>query len=209
MGWSDWRWGYELVDLKLKKMFSTRTKIRSGLGLMKSLEYGQTITSSDSSSLVIMELRKIIQAIDRNSKRLVRRVGLTMPQLVILQYVNSQTEVSVGIIAKNNHLGDATVTGILERLEKRGLISKRKSTRDKRRVLISITEQGRVLLDTAPPLMQEEFVDKFNELADWNQTMIYSALQQLSQMMSAASIEASPFLMVNPIAEIEETRTNI
>lgn len=176
---------------------------------MKHVDNVHINTISDSSSLVMMELRKIIQAIDRNSKRLMRRVGLTMPQLVILQYVHSQTEVSVGIIAKNNHLSNATVTGILERLEKRGLISKRKSTGDKRRVFINITQQGVVLLEKAPPLMQEEFVEKFNELADWNQTMIYSALQQLSQIMSAASIQTSPFLAVNTITEIEDTLSNM
>ena len=57
--------------------------------------------SDEMSSLVMIELRKIIQAIDRNSKSLVRRVGLTMPQLVILQNIYSCSEVSVGVIAQN------------------------------------------------------------------------------------------------------------
>jgi DNA-binding MarR family transcriptional regulator len=158
------------------------------------------------SSLVIMELRKIIQAIDRNSKSLVRRVGLTMPQLVILRYVCSQTEISVGVIAKNNHLSDATVTGILERLERRSFISKRKSDSDRRRVLIKITELGRELIRTAPPAMQEGFVESFNELPGWNRAMIYSALQQLADIMNASSMPAAPFLTVNPEVENEMAR---
>ena len=158
------------------------------------------------SSLVIMELRKIIQAIDRNSKSLVRRVGLTMPQLVLLQYICSQTEVSVGVIAKNNHLSDATVTGILERLERRGFIAKRKSDSDRRRVLIKSTELGKELILNAPPAMQEGFVAKFSELPGWNQAMIYSALQQLAEIMNASSMPAAPFLTVNPEVENEMVR---
>jgi DNA-binding MarR family transcriptional regulator len=150
---------------------------------------------------VIIELRKIIQAIDRNSKSLVRRVGLTMPQLVILRYIYGQSEVSVGVIAKNIHLSDATVTGILERLERRGFIAKRKSDSDRRRVLIKITEMGKELLLKAPPAMQEGFVANFSDLPGWNQTMIFSALQQLSDIMNAGSIPADPILMVKPLSK--------
>jgi DNA-binding MarR family transcriptional regulator len=155
------------------------------------------------SSLVIMELRKIIRAIDRNSKSLVRRVGLTMPQLVILRYICTQTEVSVGVIAKNNHLSDATVTGILERLERRGFIAKRKSDSDRRRVLIRSTKIGKELIRKSPPAMQEGFVANFSDLPGWNQSMIYSALQQLADIMNASSMPAAPFLMVNPGVESE------
>ncbi len=163
-------------------------------------------SAHDMSSLVIMELRKIIRAIDRNSKSLVRRVGLTMPQLVILQYICSQTEVSVGVIAKNNHLSDATVTGILERLERRGFIAKRKSDSDRRRVLIKSTKIGRELILKAPPAMQERFVTNFSDLPGWNQAMIYSVLQQLADIMNVSSMPAAPFLMVNPGLESETTK---
>jgi DNA-binding MarR family transcriptional regulator len=118
----------------------------------------------DMSGLVMIELRKIIQAIDRNSKSLMRRVGLTMPQLIILHYICRQTEASVGVIAMNNSLSDATVTGILERLERRGLIAKRKSTSDRRRVLVKITETGKEMIKKAPPAMQEGFVNNFSKV---------------------------------------------
>jgi DNA-binding MarR family transcriptional regulator len=158
----------------------------------------------DMSGLVMIELRKIIQAIDRNSKSLMRRVGLTMPQLIILHYICRQTEASVGVIAMNNSLSDATVTGILERLERRGLIAKRKSTSDRRRVLVKITETGKEMIKKAPPAMQEGFVNNFSKLDDWNQSMIYSALQQLADIMNVSSLPASPFFTVNPMIEDKE-----
>ncbi len=153
-------------------------------------------TVSDS---VMIALRKIIQAIDMNSKKLVKRVGLTGPQLVILQEISSQGEVTAGEIARAVSLSQATVTGILDRMEKRGLIARQRSERDKRRIMISITAMGEQVLKDAPPLMQEAFVERFSNLKDWEQTMILSALQRLVSIMDARAIDAAPFLATNPL----------
>jgi len=151
------------------------------------------------SDSVMIALRKIIQAIELNSKRLVKRVGLTGPQLVILQEVTRSGEVTAGEIARAVSLSQATVTGILERMEKRGLLARQRSDRDKRRIMVRITESGRQILEDAPPLMQEAFVEKFSSLQEWEQTMILSALQRLVGIMDASTIQAAPFLSTSPL----------
>ena len=98
------------------------------------------------SDSVMIALRKIIQAIDMNSKKLVKRVGLTGPQLVILQEISSQGEVTAGEIARAVSLSQATVTGILDRLEGRGLIARQRSQSDRRRVHVSMTGAGENML---------------------------------------------------------------
>ena len=153
-------------------------------------------TVSDS---VMIALRKIIQAIDTNSKQLVKRVGLTGPQLVILQEITRMGEVTAGEIAQAVSLSQATVTGILERMEKRGLLARRRSERDKRRIMVRITRNGQQVLDDAPPLMQEAFVERFSDLQEWEQNMILSALQRLVSIMDAKAIQAAPFLETSPI----------
>ena len=153
-------------------------------------------TVSDS---VMISLRKIIQAIDTNSKQLVKRVGLTGPQLVILQEITRMGEVTAGEIAQAVSLSQATVTGILERMENRGLLVRRRSERDKRRIMVRITRNGQQVLDDAPPLMQEAFVERFSDLQEWEQTMILSALQRLVSIMDAKAIQAAPFLETSPI----------
>jgi len=157
---------------------------------------GPVRTNSDS---VMIALRKIIQAIDMNSKKLVKQVGLTGPQLVILQEISNLGEVTAGEIARAVSLSQATLTGILERMEKRGLLSRRRSKHDKRRVMVNITDSGKKVLDDAPPLMQEEFVDGFSSLQEWEQNMILSALQRLVSIMDAKAIQAAPFLATAPI----------
>lgn len=155
-----------------------------------------TRTVSDS---VMIAMRKIIQAIDMNSKKLVKRVGLTGPQLVILQEITRMGEVTAGEIAQAVSLSQATVTGILERMENRGLLARRRSDRDKRRIMVSITKSGQQILEDAPPLMQEAFVERFSSLQEWEQTMILSALQRLVSIMDAKTIQAAPFLATSSI----------
>lgn len=153
-------------------------------------------TVSDS---VMIALRKIIQAIDMNSKQLVKRVGLTGPQLVILQEISSLGEVTAGEIAHAVSLSQATVTGILERMEKRDLLTRQRSDQDKRRTMVRITESGKQVLENAPPVMQEAFVERFASLQEWEQTMILSSLQRLVSIMDAKTIQAAPFLATSPI----------
>ncbi len=148
---------------------------------------------------VLIAIRKIIQSIAMNSKSLVKRVGLTGPQLMILQEVAYAGEVSVGEVAKAISLSQGTVTGILERMEKKGLVARRRSDFDRRRVLVQATAGGKQLLETAPPLMQEAFVERFGSLQDWEQTMILSSLQRLVAIMDAKAIEAAPILATGAI----------
>jgi DNA-binding MarR family transcriptional regulator len=148
---------------------------------------------------VMIALRKIIQAIDLNSKKLEKRVGLTGPQLVILQEIARGEEVTPGEIARAVSLSQATVTGILERMEKRGLIARQRSRQDKRCIMVRITVTGHKILEEAPPLMQEAFVERFSSLQEWEQTMILSALQRLVSILDAKSIKAAPFLATSPI----------
>jgi DNA-binding MarR family transcriptional regulator len=150
---------------------------------------------------VLISLRKIIQSIDLHSCFLVKQVGLTGPQLIILQEVSKSGEMPIGKLAKTISLSQATVTGILDRLEKRGLISRQRSENDRRQVLVQVTQAGKALLNNAPPLMQESFVEAFNQIQDWEQAMILSSLQRLVSMLDAKEIKAAPILATEPISE--------
>ena len=150
---------------------------------------------------VMIALRKIIRAIDTNSKKLVKRVGLTGPQLLILQEISRGVEITAGEIAKAASLSQATVTGILERMEKRKLLTRQRSESDRRRIMVRITQEGKEILKNAPPIMQEAFVERFNNLKEWEQTMILSALQRLVVIMEAKAIEVAPFLEASATLE--------
>lgn len=143
---------------------------------------------------VLINLRRIIQAIDLHSRQLARQHGITTPQLLILKQVEGEASLTVSQLAKRVSLKQATVTDILNRLERKGLVLRKKGSNDRRQVLIEETEAGRKLLEAAPSPLQETFLDKFEELDIWKQTMVLTSLQLLSSMMVEEEISAAPIL---------------
>ncbi len=161
---------------------------------MNNKNRGQTLSNE-----VLISLRKIMQAIDLHSKSLNKKYGITGPQLVILRELSEHKEISVGELAQTVSLGQATVTGVLNRLEKRGFITRRRSEKDKRRVFIRATETCKNLLDEAPPPLQETFLNQFEKLQNWEQHMVLSSLQRMVMMMGAKAIDAAPILATGPV----------
>lgn len=148
---------------------------------------------------VLIALRQIIRATDLYSRKLSKVAGLTAPQLLILQAIDSQGEMTMGDIANEVSVSQATVTTILDRLEKRELIERKRGERDKRRVYASLTYAGRDIMERAPTPLQEEFMARFSQLEDWEQSLILSSLQRVAAMMNAGDIDASPVLDLGAI----------
>ena len=102
---------------------------------------------------VIAALRRT-RAIDLHSRLLLQKSGLTIPQLAALQAIQRQQSVTVGVLAREIHLGAATVTGILGRLEKRGLVTRALGDVDRRSVVVQLTDEGANLALEASSLLQ-------------------------------------------------------
>ncbi len=149
---------------------------------------------------MLVAIRRIMRAIDLHSRQLVQQLGVTTPQLIVLQELaRSRDGVPVGTLATAVSLSHGTVTGIVSRLEKRDLVRRDDDERDRRRVLVHVTPQGEALLATAPPPIQESFVTEFQRLEDWEKHLLLSSLQRVVAMMEASELEAAPILATGPI----------
>jgi len=143
---------------------------------------------------IVAALRRIVRAIDLQSRRIVELCGLTGPQLVLLREAARLGGASVSALARAVNLSQPTVSGILERLEKRGLVRRDRSEQDRRSLLVSVTHEGARTLREAPSLLQDRFLDELARLEDWERTQMLSILQRLAGLMDAESIDAAPLL---------------
>jgi DNA-binding MarR family transcriptional regulator len=143
---------------------------------------------------VILALRRINRAVDLHSRVLLQKHGLTAPQLAALQAVGELQPVSVGAVARAIHLSVATVTGIFNRLEGRGLVMRSRDGRDRRTVVVALTEEGARLRESAPSLLQDRFRSELAKLEQWERTQLLASLQRIAAMMDADKIEAAPIL---------------
>jgi DNA-binding MarR family transcriptional regulator len=157
---------------------------------------------------VLTSIRRVIRATDLHSKRLAKTSGLTAPQILLLQAIRKLEDSTIGQLANEVSLSQATVTNILDRLEKRELVKRERSTVDKRKVHAHLTERGEVALTEAPTPLQDQFARQFNDLEEWEQTMIICALQRVASMMGAEHIDASPVLDVGTLDRASEAAGN-
>lgn len=159
----------------------------------------ETLLLMDKIEEVLTTLRRLIRATDLHSRQLVKTAGLTAPQLLLMQAIREHGQVTIGALAKEISLSQATVTTILDRLEKRGLVYRERSEEDKRKVHAHLTEKGMEIIRDAPTPLQDHFVKQFRDLREWEQSMIISSLQRVALMMDAEHIDASPVLDVGDL----------
>jgi DNA-binding MarR family transcriptional regulator len=148
---------------------------------------------------LLIALRQIIRAIDLHSKKLSKESGLTGPQLVVLQAVNNNPEVTPKKLSELVNLSQGTVTTIVDRLENRQYISKQRNEIDKRSWKLNLTQAGKALLAKAPTPLQKHFIEKFDTLEQWEQSLILSSVQRVAAMMNAEELDAAPLLEIGTI----------
>jgi DNA-binding MarR family transcriptional regulator len=112
---------------------STKKKAsRAGDGLGESLEFLRLIWALD-------------HQLQTASRRMEASLGVTGPQRFVLRIVSLRPGVSPGEVARTLHVHPSTLTGVLQRLEKRRLLIRRSDSDDARRAHLQLTEAGRQL----------------------------------------------------------------
>ena len=143
----------------------------------------------DYSQEVVFNLRKIIRAIELYSRQMVKKYGITTPQMMLLKELSHSAGMTSGLLADKICLSQATITTLLDRLESKKLISRVRDQVDKRKVHVYITEEGRKITDSNPSILEDTFTKKFDELQDWEKSYILSAIQRLAAMMESENIK--------------------
>lgn len=148
---------------------------------------------------ILIALRRIMRATDLQSQKLSRESGLTVPQLLVMQAIEKEGTPSTSTLARHIVVSQATVTRIIDRLERAGLVRREKSSSDKRVVNVCLTDRGREKLGSAPEPFQAEFLRRYRKLADWEQQMLKSSLLRIASMMDAEDLDAAAILQVGDI----------
>lgn len=143
---------------------------------------------------IVAALRRIVRAIDLQSRRLVDACGLTGPQIVVLREASRLNGSSISALARAASLSQPTVSGILDRLEAQGLVRRARSQEDRRSAMVTVTAKGGRVLRDMPSLLQDRFRSELSKLEAWERTQILALLQRLASMMDAESIDAAPML---------------
>lgn len=94
----------------------------------------------------VLDFLRLLWAVDhalqRKSKRMEATLGVTGPQRLVIRIVGRFPGMVAGDLARALHVHPSTLTGVLQRLEGRGLIRRRSDPDDARRSLLWLTAKG-------------------------------------------------------------------
>jgi DNA-binding MarR family transcriptional regulator len=91
-------------------------------------------------------------AMNKLYRKLLRKLGLTYSQYLVMMVLWEQDEQTVSALGEKLFLDSATLTPLLKRMEQAELIARNRSPEDERQVIISLTPQGKAMSDEAAAL---------------------------------------------------------
>lgn len=101
----------------------------------------------------VLEFMRVLWAMDHalqeRSKAMAARIGVTSPQRLALRIIHDHPGISSGEVAELLYLDPSTLTGVLQRLQSRGLLERKKDKEDQRRSLLTVTAAGTAVLGQA------------------------------------------------------------
>jgi len=145
---------------------------------------------------ILIKLRKIVRSVNLESKRVEKEQGVSIPQLLCLQFLAEQEDYKTNAVKLKAflNLNASTISGILRRLEKKGLVAKLPKALDKRVTLISLTASGMKLLQSAPITFQQKLSEKLQALPPEKLQTIIDGIDILTNIMDVDEVDASPII---------------
>ncbi len=145
---------------------------------------------------LLRELVRTYQAFDLFSARHIRTLGLTTSQFDVIATLGNTQGLSCGDIGEKTLMVKGTLTGVLARLEKKHLITRRENPEDKRSVLVTLTPAGQRLFEKVFPEHVAYLAPAFARLGAPERQALQQHLSALRQALEAtegtANRRASP-----------------
>ncbi|MRR58739.1 MAG: MarR family transcriptional regulator [Deltaproteobacteria bacterium] len=154
------------------------------------------IEKSQQIAEIIDNLRRVFQVVHSHSKKAERETGLTGPQLWTIKVIAEAGSIRVSDLARRIYLHPATTVGILDRLEKKGLVSRTRSEEDKRVVYVGLTRLGCDSVKKSPHVAQGLLVAGLEQLSPLDLKIIDDGLEKMVSILGAQ--ELPPQLLLSP-----------
>ena len=142
-----------------------------------------TENRQDYTRQIVHSLRRLMQAEEHYTKELNKKFQVSTSQLVCLFALYEYGPMPPSQIAKHIMVNSSTVTGIIDRLEKKDLVKRVRSSLDRRVITINLTEAGKTLAEHAPPPIQLELVEGLKRFSEDELRQIVTALNRLAGLL--------------------------
>jgi DNA-binding MarR family transcriptional regulator len=122
----------------------------------------------------------------RITKELAKRASLTGPQLTVVKLLETFGDLSLTDLSERIRAQNSTVTGIIDRMEREGLVRRERSSEDRRKILIRLTDKGVKLAGEVPVEPIEIFRGAIESLSVQEMRDLLKVLTKLARRVQAA-----------------------
>jgi DNA-binding MarR family transcriptional regulator len=147
------------------------------------------IIPSDQTRQIIFSIRRLIQASELYSKELNKKYQISAAQLNCILTLYEYGPLPPSKIAQHMMVKSSTVTGVVDRLEKKGFAERMRNSTDRRMITIQLTEAGKKLAQNAPPPIQQKIIDGLKQTKNTKKEQIVNALNMLVDMLDVQDLE--------------------
>jgi DNA-binding MarR family transcriptional regulator len=161
--------------------------------LWEDLGLSQKIDKDAAIYETMQSLRRIVKAIQDFSQDVSSQFGITGPQLWVLKTIAGSRGLPLGELSKKMYLHPSTITGVVDRLEKKGYVTRERNSEDRRVINVRLTPAGDALAKTAPSPAQGKMIYGLRNLEEKEVTAIYRSVRKLVELMEAQDLKVTFF----------------
>lgn len=107
---------------------------------------------------IFLEMSRVLNKINRESDKVLCKHDLTRGQFAVLEALYQKGDLSVGCVQEIVLTTSGNIPVIVKNLEKKGFVTKSRDSKDRRKFILSITDQGREKVEQVYPENEEIIV---------------------------------------------------
>jgi DNA-binding MarR family transcriptional regulator len=144
---------------------------------------------------VLDAVRRIVQTLRVSSRAAERQVGVSAAQLFVLERLaTAKGPLSIGELAERTLTHQSSVSVVVQKLEKQGLLLRARAADDARRVELSLTPAARALLRKAPEAAQDRILDAVATMPATRRKQLADLISDLARRVAGGDREAPAML---------------
>ena len=146
---------------------------------------------------IVGAIRRLVKAVYLDSSKMSRQYGLTGSQSGVLRCLTQDGLLSSAELSRQLHVTPSNITGIIDRLEKKGLVERIRKEGDRRIALIELTERGEALSKQLPDPIEIKLISELADLDPGQVQQLGNSMNQILKLIDAKHLADTP-LELNP-----------
>ncbi len=138
---------------------------------------------------IVGAIRKLVRAVSNDAFKMSRQYGLTGPQSSVLRTLVNEGSLSSASLSRRLYVTPSNITGIIDRLEKKGLVERIKKEGDRRVALITLTESGNELSNSLPDPIEKKLINELADLEPEHVRILAMVMNQILNLIDAKGVE--------------------